>query len=324
MECYSLEQVSIVTGAKLNDMTFYNCSGLKKITLPIDLMTIGYEAFAECASLESINLPYNTKTIGDNAFYNARKLKEITIPRSVEEIADAVFNGTGIYSLDDVNLLASSGINIICSAGSKAEAFAIEKGLNYTLVDDSELNIKKTSTTVNLLSDNEYLFDVTDPYRQSGTLHVDVYDAESNLLSAKTAEADDVEYRISFDYEEMPNVSYALIYILDENGEMVTTTTEVISVDGGDIPEIPESNMKLQYQNGTITVTGTTGFKRGMIVVEAIYNENKTLKKVNIYNVTGLNDPIEVDTDFEETDSVKFMLWDGLGTMKPMTEFIEE
>lgn len=321
MECYSIEQVSIVSGAAMNDKAFYNCTSLSKVLLPSDLMTIGANAFAESENLENINLPNGTKSIGDNSFYNCRKLKEITIPRSVEEIADEVFNGTGILS-SDVDLFVS-GVNIICAAGSKAEEFAIEKGLNYTLVDDDALNIKQTSTTVELLSDNSYLFDVTDSYRQEGTLYVDVYNSQSNLLSSKTKEANDVEYRVSFTYEEIPNVSYAVIYILNEDGEMVTTTTEVISVDGGDIPEIPESNLELTYESGAVTVAGTNGFKKGLALIEAVYDDSGAMLKVNLYSVPGLNMAIDVDTDFE-SGYAKFMLWENLESMKPITYYITQ
>lgn len=323
MECGNLEQVSIVTGAAMNDYAFYNCAGLIRVILPKDLRTIGYEAFAECENLESVNLPNNTKSIGDNAFYNARALKEITIPRSVEDIAEDVFNGTGMFSAGDVQLFAAGG-TIICAEGSKAHEFAIEKNINYTLVDDSELNIKQTSTTVKLLSDDSYLFNVTDPYSQIGTLHVDVYDKESNLLSAKITEADDVEYRISFKHEEVPDISYAMIYISDEDGEMLTSTTEIISVDGGEIPEIPESNIGLKYDKNSneATVTGTNGFKRGMVLIEAVYDNDGALKNVTKYNVQGLNIPISVNAEFDETNIVKFMLWESFESMKPAADYL--
>ncbi len=321
MECGNLEQVSIVTGAVMNDYTFYNCTGLKKVSLPNDLKTIGYEAFAECESLESINLPYNTKTIGENAFYNARKLKEITIPRSVENIADEVFNGTGLYSADDDAELMAAGLTIVCAAGSKAEEFAKDHKINYKVVSDDELNIRTTATTVELMSDYSYMFDITDSYRMNGTLYVELYNDKAVLLTRRTRAADDVEYRIEFSEDDMENVSFAKIYVANENGVRVSTVDEIVSRESGDIPTVPESDIVIVYDGESVILNGTVVPKPGSLLIEEVYSGG-SFKGVNVYAAPALGEEFTPDGEVKG-DTVKYMLWDGFEKMKPLADAVE-
>ena len=317
-ECKFIEKVAIVTGASMGNNAFYHCASLKTVTLPNDLQTIGAIAFAECENLETINIPNKVKIIGEQAFYNDRALKNVTIPDSVTEIADDVFNGTDLFSA--ANLMANGKGMITCSQDSAAYNYAVDKGIATNVVPSSELNVKKTSTTVALLSDNSFLFDITDSYNMSGILHVELYDSNSNLIVEKTMTANDVEYRVEFSAMDMSDVSFARIYISDTEENMVSTQVETVSVENGDIPEIPESNIEMLYENGVITFTGT--MIRPVVLLQAIYNDNGSLNKVNTYSVTSIDEEVTVDSDFEN-GKVKFMLWDSIEKMKPIAEAIE-
>lgn len=322
MNCYSIEQIAIVTGAVIHDRAFYNCSELKRLSLPRDLKNIGYEAFAECINLETVNLPDGTKTIGSHAFYNDRNLREIAIPSSVTEIAADIFNGTELFFESKVDLFAAN-VNIICASGSKAEEFALENGVNHTIVDENELAIKETSTNVDLLSDYSYLFNVTDPHKLDGNLHVEVYDKDENLISYRTQKAGEINYRIIFSSDEILNASYALIYIEDGSGEMITTSAEMLSAENGDIPQIPKDDFNISYNDGKVTITGAIWPKRGTTLIKAIYDENGVLKNPKQYNVPGLDIPIDIENDSEQTDLIKFMLWESMESMKPIADAID-
>jgi hypothetical protein len=225
--------------------------------------------------------------------------------------------------MDEVNILASGKGVITCSKDSAAYNYAVSKGIATNVVPSEELNVKKPSATVTLLSDNSYLFDVTDSYNMKGILYIELYDGNGELTAKKTREADDVEYRVEFTEEEMKNVSFSKIYIADESGVLVSTEDEVISVDGGEIPTIPESDIELKYDNGVVTLSGTSLIKQGTILAEAIYNSDNSLKSVKLYHVTSISEPIAVDTGFEK-GKAKFMLWESMASMKPMAEAIIE
>ncbi|MCD8180423.1 MAG: leucine-rich repeat domain-containing protein [Firmicutes bacterium] len=313
-ECIFLEKVAIVSGASMGDRAFYNCTSLKSVTLPNDLSSIGYQAFAECESLEEINIPTNVKTIGSNAFYNCRALKNVTMPDSITEIADDVFNGTNLFEVG-ASLMASGG-TITCSEGSTAYNYAVEKGIETNVVSSEALNIKKTATSVALLSDSSYLFDITDSYNMSGTLYVDLYNADGSLISQTTEEkaSTDVEIRIEFSASDMENVEYAKIYI--DGG---STEDEVLLM-GDDMPEVPENSVTMTYSDGYVSFDGEN-LSGTAVLIQALYNNDGSLYKVYVNQIVNYEET-EVE-DFEEK-TVKFMLWKDIGTMKPLADAVKE
>ena len=51
---------------------FYNCTNLKRVTLPEGLTAIGANCFRQCSQLESIDLPATVGSLGNLAFTTAR------------------------------------------------------------------------------------------------------------------------------------------------------------------------------------------------------------------------------------------------------------
>lgn len=77
---------SVVKGSKtysvtsIGDYAFYNCTELKKITIPDSITNIGYKAFYYCSSLTSITVPDSVISIGEFTFTGCTGLTSITIP----------------------------------------------------------------------------------------------------------------------------------------------------------------------------------------------------------------------------------------------------
>ena len=105
---------------------FYQCTGIKSVTIPASVIIIGgyafegctnlqtviFEpgsqltdiytgAFFECTSLISIKIPNGVKYIYENAFYGCESLTSITIPVGLTHIEDEAFgwclNLTSVY-----------------------------------------------------------------------------------------------------------------------------------------------------------------------------------------------------------------------------------
>ncbi len=77
----------------LAESAFEYCEGLKTVTLPRGLKSIGVRAFSHCSALESLSLPDSLRLLESSAFYGCRALTEMVIPEGVESLEDMVFRG---------------------------------------------------------------------------------------------------------------------------------------------------------------------------------------------------------------------------------------
>lgn len=67
-------------------------SGLKSISIPQTVTTIGENAFGRCSGFSVIELPNSLNEIGDYAFYNCR-LSSVVLPNSLQTIGKYAFRG---------------------------------------------------------------------------------------------------------------------------------------------------------------------------------------------------------------------------------------
>ena len=88
-ESYTVEYSVDIIGSK----AFSDCSCLKMIIIPNNLISIGDYAFKNCFSLSNISLPSTLTRIGDGAFWRCSSLKIINIPNSVFVLGEKAFWG---------------------------------------------------------------------------------------------------------------------------------------------------------------------------------------------------------------------------------------
>ncbi len=91
--CTSLKKVTLPsTVTAIGSYAFYDCSGLETVLLPANLTTIETNAFAFCEKLTSIDLR-NTqvKTIGNGAFAECTNLGTVLLPESLNKIDVQIF-----------------------------------------------------------------------------------------------------------------------------------------------------------------------------------------------------------------------------------------
>lgn len=99
---------------------FYNCTNLKRATLPEGLTAIGANCFRECSKLESIDLPATVGSLGNLAFYNCKTLTAIVIPEGVETIPRSLFaNCSALTSATLPSTLKSMESEAFSSTGLK-------------------------------------------------------------------------------------------------------------------------------------------------------------------------------------------------------------
>ena len=64
----------------IGEYAFYNCLGLKSVTIPEGVTSIGDSAFWDCSGLPSVTIPSSVTSIGKDAFYSCSGLTSVTFP----------------------------------------------------------------------------------------------------------------------------------------------------------------------------------------------------------------------------------------------------
>ena len=88
--------------------TFYGCTQLTSVTLPLTVTSIGVRAFSNCSALTSIDLS-NITSIGNQAFNGCSSLTNINISSIISTIESSVFNGCSNLQCIDLSNITSLG-----------------------------------------------------------------------------------------------------------------------------------------------------------------------------------------------------------------------
>lgn len=89
--CSALTTVQFGSGLASIPEALFEGTGLKTVTLPESVTSIGSWAFANCAKLEQVHFPANLTSIGLSAFENCTALTAVTLPKRLTELGSAVF-----------------------------------------------------------------------------------------------------------------------------------------------------------------------------------------------------------------------------------------
>ncbi len=100
-QCPGLRSVTIGNNVKsIGQEAFWCCSGLTSVTIGNSVTNIGSYAFTGCSGLTSVTIPNSVTSIGFEAFYNCSGLTSITIGNSVTSIEGYAFYGcSGLSSV---------------------------------------------------------------------------------------------------------------------------------------------------------------------------------------------------------------------------------
>ncbi len=124
-------------------------SGLKSVTIPSSVTSIGNAAFIGCSGLTSVTIPNSVTSIGSGAFSSCRGLTSVTIPNSVTSIGSSAFSGCGgLTSVTIPSSVTSIGSSVFSSCGSLT-SIKVESGNEYyDSRNDCNAIIEKLSNTL--------------------------------------------------------------------------------------------------------------------------------------------------------------------------------
>lgn len=172
----NIESISLPNSIEdIGDGAFSWCTSLKTIKIPEGVTTVADSTFSGCTSLGSITIPNSVTYIGEDAFYNCTSLTSVTIPKSVEELDYAAFYKCGVTNLIfnspstafQTTHTVTGGMNdqtihqatfegcdkletIYGCAGSAAQAFAAELGINFVAKEEGDIIALPVSVQVQI------------------------------------------------------------------------------------------------------------------------------------------------------------------------------
>ena len=132
------EQIDGKDVISIMDGAFSNDSFIKGISLPVTIKEIGDSTFGLNDSLQVV-LASGVETVGRAAFQYNDSLKYVDLGDNLKEFDDAYFSKTlevihipeGVKNLDKVAFFGKDTLTIVGKAGSFAETFAKEEGINF-------------------------------------------------------------------------------------------------------------------------------------------------------------------------------------------------
>ena len=157
-----IETVVISEGAEsIGEYAFFECTGLKNVTIPSTVKTINEGAFYKCSGLtspqpeksddeivDSITIPYGVTSIGDEVFAHCTGLKKVTIPGSVKSIGERAFSDCHISTEESEDGIERGLEKVVIENGTETigkEAFNGCKKLNDIILPDSITSIGETA-----------------------------------------------------------------------------------------------------------------------------------------------------------------------------------
>lgn len=135
----SITSIVIPYGVEeIQKYAFYNCSGLRTVTLPETVKTIREYAFCKNVKLESINLD-KISVIGKEAFKECKKLNNVNLNK-IYAIGDDAFSGCSSLEKVDLSTLRNTGKQAFKDCTSLKEVVLSENTkLSYAMFVNSGL-----------------------------------------------------------------------------------------------------------------------------------------------------------------------------------------
>lgn len=98
--CIMIKKINIPSGVKILHDSALAGSGIRSITIPPTVTSVGKAMFTGCSDLTKVDLPPTIEEIADGMFAYCKSLKKFTIPSKVARIGSSAFYRSGLKSID--------------------------------------------------------------------------------------------------------------------------------------------------------------------------------------------------------------------------------
>lgn len=285
--CVKLTGISIPKKVTSIGIGAFSGAGLKSLTLPNSVKSIGNYAFEECASLKSVKLPVSVKTIGDYAFEGCTSLETFNVSiASLTKIGVRAFaKCTSLKSfkipLSVVELggFAFEGCTALEEAYISAKLFAKSTGTfnGCDKLDSGKPTIYSYADPGEEGSEGNYGFKVVYPeVNGNGTVAITVI----NPAADKVVIPDVIVYKdVSYKVVRIDNLKYDLKYM-----KSLSIGNNVLTIADGAFSNCPE----LETVTGgyRLTTIGSKAFEK-CPKLKVFSITSKSLKKIGAFAFSG-------------------------------------
>lgn len=93
-----ITSVTVPAGVTMGSGVFYECTGIKTVTIEEGVTEVAPESFKECSALKTVKLASTVEAIGEGAFQNC-PLTSITLPAGLKTLGGNAFYGCNLSSI---------------------------------------------------------------------------------------------------------------------------------------------------------------------------------------------------------------------------------
>lgn len=153
--CKSLTTVNLNGNlTEIQDSAFEKCASLTSIRIPESVTRIEKRAFYMCSSLIAVNIPASVTTIDYGAFEKNDNLTSVIFNNPNTEFK-TTFDGGIIGFQDTPTFTVTDKLTLYAFSGTQAQAYAMEKQLNYKQLARVELNGEQLKFDVPPILEND-------------------------------------------------------------------------------------------------------------------------------------------------------------------------
>ncbi len=150
-KCSSLTEIDLPSTLQFIGSCAFDRTGLTKIEIPDNVITIKYQAFNSCDNLADVKLPSNLQTIEMNTFSSCPQLLELELPASLTKISPYAFqySSTKLNAPNLAIYALTSGLSNFNGSveltGSPGADYEFDDGDYHYIVIDEENNLVQLS-----------------------------------------------------------------------------------------------------------------------------------------------------------------------------------
>lgn len=140
--------------------SFYNSGLSTKVTLTPSITTIGERAFENCQNLPEVDIQANVETVPVQCFNRCMTLSKVTLPETLNSIQGFAFANCpmleyleipiSVTSISPVAFSNDENLTLGVWYGSYGYEYAIENGIDYTLLDGVKLGDANGDDNINI------------------------------------------------------------------------------------------------------------------------------------------------------------------------------